>query len=136
MATTDKKDKYIEGIGRRKSAVARVRITPASKNTFQINEKPIAEYFPTKELQKIAEEALTNIELKDTFKVTAKIKGGGIHAQAESVRLGLARALEKHDGELRKVLKPKGFLKRDPRVVERKKPGLKKARKAAQWSKR
>ena len=130
-------EKYIEGIGRRKSGTARVRITPAKKNSFLINEKTLEEYFPTADLQKIATESLLSLDdFKTTFEVTAQVSGSGIHAQAESVRHGLARALNEYDGELRGKLKKAGFLKRDPRSVERKKPGLRKSRKAAQWSKR
>ena len=132
----DTKDRYIEGIGRRKSAVARVRITPASKTAFTINKMPIAEYFPTTSLQKIAEEAIRDLEAPGEFSVSVHVNGGGKASQAESVRLGLARALVENDEVNRKALKPKGYLKRDPRIKERKKPGLKKARKAAQWSKR
>jgi small subunit ribosomal protein S9 len=132
MATA-KTEKYIEGIGRRKESVARVRITPASKTSFVINDKAIADYFKTETLQKIAKEALDE---KGEFFVSVKVNGGGVNSQAESVRLGIARALIKSDIELRKDLKSKGFLKRDPRVKERRKFGLKKARKAAQWSKR
>jgi len=128
--------KYIEGIGRRKTAVARVRITPASKNSISINEKSVADYFKTKELHKIVESALNDIEISEKFNISAKIVGGGIKSQAESFRLGLARALVKFNEELRRDLKKLGYLKRDPRVKERKKFGLKKARKSPQWSKR
>lgn len=127
-----KTEKYIEGIGRRKEAIARVRIIPASKNSFVINDKNIVDYFKTETLRKTVEEALG----EKTYSVTVKVNGGGIASQAESVRLGLARALVKENSELRKELKSKGFLKRDPRIKERRKFGLKKARKAAQWSKR
>ena len=127
-----KTEKYIEGIGRRKSAVARVRITPASKTSFVINDKNIADYFKTASLQRTVEEALG----EKTYSVSVKVIGGGIASQAESVRLGLSRALVKENAETRKELKAKGFLKRDPRIKERRKFGLKKARKAAQWSKR
>jgi small subunit ribosomal protein S9 len=136
MAETKSTEKYIEGIGRRKSAVARVRIYPAAKNSFVVNDQTLENYFKTESLMKIAEEALTDVEVGKTYKVSAKINGGGVNAQAESVRLGLARALVKENEELRKELKKKGYLKRDPRIVERKKFGLKKARKSAQWSKR
>ena len=128
--------RYIEGIGRRKTAVARVRITPAAKNSIIINEKSVAEYFDTVELQKIVEAGLKDTEVTQKFKITAKIVGGGIKSQAESFRLGLSRALVEFNEELRKPLKKLGYLKRDPRVKERKKFGLKKARKSAQWSKR
>lgn len=135
--TKDKKDRYIEGIGRRKASVARVRITPASKTIFSINEKTIEEYLPTSNLQRIATESLEKVtEKAGTYSVSVHVKGGGKSSQAESIRLGLARALVKKDEEFRKELKTSGYLKRDPRVKERKKFGLKKARKAAQWSKR
>lgn len=131
------KEKYIETIGRRKTASARVRISKTkTKNEVVVNEKDFQEHFPTKELRNIAEDALKHSSESDTFKVTAKIKGGGIHAQAEALRHGIARALVEYNAELRKTLKGAGFLKRDPRMKERKKFGLKKARKSPQWSKR
>jgi small subunit ribosomal protein S9 len=136
MATKSATKKYIEAVGRRKTAVARVRITEGSKNNFEVNGKPSVEFFPTEELQIIAQEAITKSELTAKFTMTALVKGGGVHAQAEAVRHGMARALVEFDPELRSSLKKAGYLKRDPRSVERKKPGLKKARKAAQWSKR
>lgn len=130
----DKSTRYIESVGRRKTSVARVRITPASKNTFLVNDKDLEGYFGTKELQMIVKQPLS--EIKDKFKVTAKILGGGIHSQAEAMRHGIARSLVSNDLELRKELKKAGYLKRDPRSKERRKFGLKKARKAPQWSKR
>lgn len=134
MAPTSKK--YIEGIGRRKEAIARVRVTlGGSKAAFTVNDKPLEEYFPFPEHQKVAREALTKTNTEGAT-VTVKTTGGGIHAQAEAIRLGTARALIKEDRELRTTLKPVGYLKRDPRTVERKKFGLKKARKSPQWSKR
>ncbi len=133
---TQKADKYIETVGRRKTAVARVRITPASKNTFEINEKSLETYFPIAEMQNLVKQPLSDGEVKDKYKVTAKIVGGGMHSQAEALRHGIARALVEHSGELRKTLKKAGYLKRDPRAKERRKFGLKKARKAPQWSKR
>lgn len=133
---TKTSEKYIEGIGRRKTAVARVRITPSAKESVIVNDKSVADYFETEELQKIAVEALKDVEIAQKFTVSAKIIGGGIKSQAESMRLGTARALVKFNEELRRELKKLGYLKRDPRVKERKKPGLKKARKSPQWSKR
>ncbi len=127
-------DRYIETVGRRKTSVARVRITPAIKTNIVVNEKDFDKYFLIKEMQTIVMEPLS--EVSDKFKVTAHIKGGGIHSQAESLRHGIARALVKHKEELRKSLKKAGYLKRDPRAKERRKFGLKKARKAPQWSKR
>ncbi len=135
MATAAPK-KYIEAIGRRKLAIARVRVTlGGTKPSFIVNEKPLDEFFPQKELQLVVREALMLAD-KGNAVVTAQVKGGGIRAQAEAIRLGTARALTMDDREHRKVLKPAGFLKRDPRIVERKKFGLKKARKSPQWAKR
>lgn len=129
------KEKYIEAVGRRKTSIARVRITPSSKSSYKINERDLATYFPTEELRKIVEEAIGKV--KDAhFAVSAQIKGGGIHSQAEALRHGLARALVTHSLGSKSVLKPAGLLKRDPRAKERRKFGLKKARKAPQWSKR
>lgn len=133
MATATK---YIEAIGRRKTATARVRIFEGGKNQVEVNEKPLAEYFKTPELQHAVLEVFSKTELPTQFNVTARVMGGGVSAQAEAVRHGIARALVLHTAELRKDIKKQGFLKRDPRMVERKKFGLKKARKAAQWSKR
>lgn len=129
-------NKYIEGVGRRKTAIARVRITPATKNSFKVNNIALADYFTTPALQKTAEASLHALESEQHYEVTVHVLGGGKAAQAESMRLGLARALVKENDTTRKTLKSKGFLKRDPRSKERKKFGLKKARKAAQWSKR
>jgi small subunit ribosomal protein S9 len=134
MAET--KTNYIEAVGRRKTAIARVRITPSAKGSFIINDKEVKDYFATGELQSIAQEALGKSEIKDKFAVTVKVLGGGIHAQAEAVRHGLSRTLVLRDEEVKNTLKKLGFLKRDSRQVERKKFGLKKARKAPTWSKR
>lgn len=135
MATTDKK-KYIETIGRRKTATARVRITPASKASYVINEKELADYFPTAELQKIVTDPFNNTEKGAQYSVSVKVSGSGIHSQAEAVRHGISRGLVKEDENDKGKLKAAGFLKRDPRAKERRKFGLKKARKAPQWSKR
>ncbi len=132
MAT---EEKYTEAVGRRKTATARVRLFPAQKTTFVINGKKVDEYFPTLQLQKTIKDAMTTVE-GATFKVSAKVLGGGIPAQAEAIRLGIARALVKDDKTRRKELKVAGFLKRDPRKKERKKFGLRSARRAPQWSKR
>jgi small subunit ribosomal protein S9 len=130
-------DRYIETIGRRKTASARVRITPAPKTTYDINGKTVEEYFPTKELQMTAMESLKESKLTETkFKITVVAKGGGISGQADAVRHGIARALIEYDKDLRGKLKKAGLLKRDPRAKERRKFGLKKARKSPQWSKR
>jgi small subunit ribosomal protein S9 len=130
------KTKYIEAIGRRKTATARVRITEDKNGSIVVNDKDSSEYFKTPELQKIIQNALLTTNLETTFNITAKVSGGGIHAQAEAIRLGISRALVSYDENLRGSLKKEGYLKRDPRSKERRKFGLKKARKAAQWSKR
>lgn len=134
MATTEKK--FIEAIGRRKTSSARARLTPAAKTAVTINDKDLATYFVTPELQKIASSAFTTANTTEKYKVTIVVKGGGIHSQAEAVRHAISRALIEHDSLLRKDLKKAGFLKRDPRAKERRKFGLKKARKSPQWSKR
>ncbi len=131
-----KNERYIEAVGRRKTAIARVRITPASKMSFVVNDKDLHEYFIVGEMQDIVKQPFAEAKLADKFKVSAKMIGGGIHSQAEALRHGIARALVLHTGELRKTLKKAGHLKRDPRSKERRKFGLKKARKAPQWSKR
>lgn len=130
------KVKYIEAIGRRKTAVARVRLFPSTKNSVSINGRELADYFKTEELRMIADEAISKLKLPSKFKITALIKGGGTSGQAEALRHGISRALIVFDLELRKKLKKSGFLKRDSRAKERRKFGLKKARKAPQWSKR
>ena len=130
------KNRYIEAVGRRKTAIARVRITPATKTSFVINDKTVEEYFTTLELQTLAQEALFKSEVSEKFLVSVHVVGGGIHAQAEAVRHGLARTLVLRDEDIKNTLKKLGFLKRDSRQVERKKFGLKKARKAPTWSKR
>jgi len=133
---TKKSEKYIGSVGRRKESVARVRMVESKTNSIIVNDKPINDFFKTEHLQKTASEALLNSDINQKFAVTAKVNGGGISSQAESIRLGISRALVKFDQELRKDLKKQGFLKRDPRAKERRKFGLKKARKAGQWSKR
>ncbi len=132
--TVTKENKYIETVGRRKTSVARVRITPAAKTTIVVNEREFENYFPTKELQNVVLAVFA--DATENFTVTAKLVGGGVSSQAQALRHGLARALEKNAPELRTKLKVKGYLKRDPRAKERRKFGLKKARKAPQWSKR
>jgi small subunit ribosomal protein S9 len=134
--TTTTKDRYIETVGRRKTASARVRITPSVKNSYIINGRELTAFFPTKELQAIAIESLTSSKMSQAFTITVLVKGGGANGQAEAVRHGIARALIIHDIQLRGKLKKAGFLKRDPRAKERRKFGLKKARKAPQWAKR
>ena len=128
--------KYFEAVGRRKTSVARVRIWPAAKNSFVLNDKDIKDYFVTEEQKNKITSVFAKSETKEKFKVSVKVSGGGISSQADAVVLGLSRAMIKLDEGLRKTLKKEGFLKRDPRIKERRKFGLKKARKAPQWSKR
>ena len=129
------KSKYFEGIGRRKTAIARVRIS-SGKGQITVNDPDFKKYFKLPRLEKSISAPLNNLKLADKFDLSAKVKGGGLKAQAEAVRLGLARALVLSDNELKKRLRNLGFLTRDSRMVERKKPGLKKARRAPQWKKR
>lgn len=129
-------NKYFEGTGRRKRATARVRIYPADRaGGFQVNGLQLSQYFKLPELVQIAEDPLNKLGLGDV-KVNIQVKGGGSRGQAEASRLGLARALVEYKSELRGQLRALGYLTRDPREKERKKPGLKKARRAAQWQKR
>jgi len=132
---TEGHTQFIETLGKRKTAYARVRITPAGKTDIFVNEKRLHEYFPTDEMQTLVKTPFSHA--KDAkFNVTVIVKGGGIHSQAEAVRHGIARALLKFDSNLRGALKEKGLLTRDARIKERRKFGLKKARRAPQWSKR
>lgn len=136
MAGQTPKGSYTEAIGRRKTAIARVRLYPSSKMEVMVNGKPCDEYFGTDELRMVARQALSIEEQKENYTVTAYAKGSGPSAQAEAIRLGTARALVEINEELRAPLKAKGYMKRDPRSVERKKFGLVKARKAPTWVKR
>ncbi|HEX4799245.1 MAG TPA: 30S ribosomal protein S9 [Candidatus Paceibacterota bacterium] len=128
---------YTEGIGRRKTATARVRITKSTNQRVIVNEKPLAEYFFAPTLQK---NILNVLETEgagiDTYEISAKVQGGGLSAQSDAIKLGVARALVKEKADRRSALKKAGMLKRDPRSVERKKFGLLKARKRPQWAKR
>lgn len=133
---TTAKNRYTEAVGRRKTAVARVRITKDSKTSFLVNNRQIEDYFPTKELVHTIKKPLDIAKATSDFKVTAVIRGGGIESQADSFALGLSRALSTLDTESKKQLKKEGLLTRDGRAKERKKFGLKKARKSPQWSKR
>ena len=134
--TKEKGKEYFRAIGRRKTAVAVVRLYKAVKTTYKINGKDFTEYFPTAELKKIVTGAMETGAPALKFEIVVTTKGGGSHAQAEAVRHGISRALVLFDAELRSTLKKAKMLKRDPRQVERKKFGLKKARKSPQWSKR
>ncbi len=129
--------RYTEAVGRRKTATARVRITKSKEPRVLVNDMPIAEYFYASTLQK---NILNVLETKDagidTYEITAKVQGGGLSSQSDAIKLGVARALVKEKADRRIPLKRAGLLKRDPRAVERKKFGLKKARRRPQWSKR
>jgi small subunit ribosomal protein S9 len=132
-------DKYFYAVGRRKSATAQIRLFPTSKSSdgdLIVNDRKIKKYFPKTITQDILLNPLKETGVYGKFKFSALVKGGGITGQAEAIRLGIARALVKFDDQFRAILKANGFLTRDSRVVERKKPGLKKARRAPQWSKR
>ena len=136
MSEIKTEKKYIETVGRRKTSVARVRLTPSTKSSFKINDKTIEDYFKIAEQRAIVLAAISEMKLEQKFEVTVVVKGGGLNSQAEAIRHAIARALITFDLTLRKDLKKAGYLKRDPRAKERRKFGLKKARKAPQWSKR
>ena len=124
-----------QGTGRRKKSVARVMIVPGEGKVV-INGRPIDDYFKTTSHQIMVRQPLELTKMTGRFDIFANVNGGGISGQAGAIRLGLARALLKADPNLRPLLKKAGFLTRDPRMKERKKYGLKKARKAPQFSKR
>lgn len=134
-AESKKFERYIEAVGRRKSAVARVRLF-TKPGDFLVNGRPYNEYFPTLSLRAVAEDALRTMKLMGKFRVSVRVLGGGSRSQAEAVRHALSRCLVQFNPTFRKRLKKSGFLRRDPRVKERKKFGLKKARRAPQWAKR
>jgi small subunit ribosomal protein S9 len=128
-------DEKVGATGRRKQAIARVRLIPGS-GTWTINGRGLEDYFPNKVHQQIVNEPFVTLDLVDRYDVIVRVQGGGISGQAGAVRLGIARSLIQTDDEARPPLKKAGFLTRDPRAKERKKYGLKKARKAPQYSKR
>lgn len=127
---------YVTAVGRRKTASARVKMTPAKENSVTVNGKAAGDYFKTAERESITADVFGAGEWKQNYAVEARVVGGGISAQAEAVRHAMARALTKIEEGTRGTLKAAGFLTRDARAVERKKPGLRKARKRPQWSKR
>ena len=131
-----KSDRYFEAVGKRKTAAARVRLQISKDHNITVNDKDYKEYFPTLELQEIVLAALKEMDAMDKFNISIKASGGGIHAQAEAVRHGIARVLIDINPDFRKKLRRIGYLTRDPRMRERKKFGLKRARKAPQWAKR
>ena len=127
---------YFEGIGRRKRSSARVRIFPGGGGNIIVNDKPIEEYFPRLGDADLLREPLRRVDLDSAFDITVKVNGGGITGQRDAIKMGLARALVKYDEEKRPTMRTGGFLTRDAREKERKKPGLKRARKAPTYTKR
>jgi small subunit ribosomal protein S9 len=113
-----------------------VKLFTRGDRVITVNGRPFSVYFPTEPLREIAKAALTKMNVDGKFRVVVSVEGGGLHAQAEAMRHGTARALLQFNPDFRKRLKRAGYLTRDPRMVERKKPGRKKARRMPQWSKR
>lgn len=135
------KQRYFHGLGRRKSAVAGVKMIAAKEkfkipDSIKINNRPLPDYFPLAELQSVVTAPFEAVGFEGNFEVSAFAKGGGSRGQAEAMRLAVSRALVDYNSEYRKTLRDLGYLTRDARKVERKKPGLKKARRAPQWKKR
>lgn len=127
---------YVAATGRRKTAVARVRLTPAANPEFVLNGRSLPAYFPQADLQQLVVAPLSAVGKDRELSVSVKVSGGGTYGQAVAVQHGIARALLKIDATFRPTLKPHGYLTRDPRMKERKKPGLLRARRAPQWAKR
>ena len=136
MATYTSKKAYMYGTGRRKSSVARVHLFPNGTGSITVNGRPLDDYFGLETLKLIVRQPLAATENTEKFDVLVNVRGGGYTGQAGAVRHGIARALLQVDPDFRDSLKRAGLLTRDARMVERKKPGLKKARKASQFSKR
>ena len=134
--TTLKKKLQFWGTGRRKKAIARVRLIPGGNGTIVINDRALEDYFPQGTLQYIVKQPLALLEVEAKYDVMVNVVGGGYTGQAGAIRLGVARALLEAEEGCRPALKKEGFLTRDPRSKERKKYGLKKARRAPQFSKR
>jgi small subunit ribosomal protein S9 len=127
---------YYEGVGRRKTATARVRIYPGGSGSITVNDRPVEEYFPRYGDIDDLREPLDVAGFTGKMDVTVVVRGGGVTGQTEAVRLGMARAILKYDEELRSAMRKAGLLTRDAREKERKKPGLKRARKAPTYTKR
>jgi len=125
----------LQTVGRRKEATARVTLTPGD-GTIIINGKTLEQYFPLKIWQNVVIQALVALDATKNYNITVNVKGGGTKGQAEAIRLGIARSLVKNNEESKPILRAKGLMTRDPRKVERKKPGQKKARKRFQFVKR
>ena len=131
-----KPDRYFQATGRRKTAVARIRLFTKGDKEFIVNNQPYVKYFQLAEDQETAVSSMNKMKCLDKFRVTVKVKGGGHSAQAEAIRHGTARVLVEFNNNFRKRLRKAGFLTRDPRMRERKKFGLRRARRAPQWAKR
>lgn len=131
-----KKRTYLFAVGRRKTAIARVRLHKKGTGIYQVNGQPVEKYFNTLEMLQVAKAPIDLLSLQTQDDITVRVSGGGKRGQADSVRHGLARVLVKLDPEYRTQLKQAGYLTRDPRAKERKKYGLKRARRAPQWQKR
>jgi small subunit ribosomal protein S9 len=129
------KGRFVEAVGRRKTATAQVRLYANGKGVIVVNGMSIKKYFSVDQTQLLIQSLKLTGHLRD-FDISALTNGGGKKSQAEAIRLGISRALVAFEKELKPALRPKGFLTRDPRKKERKKPGLKRARRAPQWSKR
>ena len=136
MAAKAKKKIQFWGTGRRKKAIARVRLIPAGTGEIIVNKRSLDEYFGLETLKFVVRQPLALTDSLDKYDIIVNVVGGGVAGQAGAIRHGIARALENADETLRPTLKKAGFLTRDPRAKERKKYGLKKARKAPQFSKR
>lgn len=129
--------KYFYAVGKRKTSIAQVRLYEVEKASgIIVNERELKNYFTIERHSDVAQAPLKAVGMEERFDVSAKVTGGGIMGQAEAMRLGVARALVIYDENLKKTLKDAGFLTRDARIVERKKPGKKKARRSPQWAKR
>ena len=133
---TESKTQYIETVGRRKAAVARVRLHHGGSGKILINDRELTTYLPVSILQEVVRSPFIKTGTENVFDVTVHVTGGGIHGQADAIKLGISRGLLDFNPELRASLKKLGFLSRDPRVRERKKYGKKSARRSPQWSKR
>ena len=131
-----KKKLQFWGTGRRKKAIARVRLIPGGNGTIVINDRAFEDYFPQGTLQYIVKQPLVAVDVETKYDIFVNVVGGGYTGQAGAIRLGVARALLEAEENSRPALKKEGFLTRDPRAKERKKYGLKKARRAPQFSKR
>ena len=127
---------YIFTVGRRKRAVARVFLYKEGKGEIEINKRPLEQYFPTSLLQEAVRASLVHSSMSKSVRIAAFVTGGGMTGQSEAVRLGITRGLLKLDETLRPTFRARGFMTRDPREKERKKPGLKRARRGPQWAKR